>query len=249
LKLTNADSLVKGKLLARARDAGLKFFSFFGYRTSRTVEYDFIMKNIPSKTRKILDVGSTGSLLPLKLAKLGFDVYSIDSRDYYERHPSLTFVKGDILRSFFPDDFFDVVVCVSTIEHIGLGAYSDPRYENGDKLAMKEFARVLKEGGTLLLTTPFSGNYKVLPWMDSYERIYNYGRLQSLFEGWEIQLEEYYIPKRAKHWVKVNRKEAEKKYKAYSRSNLVCLVLRSKKVGRAFELCKETKLTTELMTS
>jgi len=231
LKLTNASSLLKRKLLARAKDIGMKFFSFFGYRTSRTVEYDFIMRSIPSKARKILDVGSTGSLLPLKLAKQGYNVYSIDSREYHECHPNLTFMKGDILRSSFPDDFFDLVVCVSTIEHIGLGAYGDPRYENGDKLVAKEFGRILKEGGTLLLSTPFSGKYKVLPWMGSYERIYDYDRLKSLFEGWEIRLEEYYIPKKAKHWVKASRKEAEKKHKVYPRSNLICLALKKKQEG------------------
>jgi 2-polyprenyl-3-methyl-5-hydroxy-6-metoxy-1,4-benzoquinol methylase len=229
--LTNKGSLLKGKLLARAKDTGMKFFSFFGYRTSRTVEYDFIMKNIPSKARKILDVGSTGSLLPLKLAKQGYNVYSIDSREYHEHHPNLISLKEDILRSSFPDDSFDLVVCVSTIEHIGLGAYGDPQYENGDKLAMKEFGRILKEGGTLLLTTPFSGKYKVLPLMGSYERIYDYGQLKSLFEGWETLLEEYYIPKKAKHWVEASRKQAEKRYEAYSRSNLSCLILKKKQKG------------------
>jgi len=228
LKLTNVGSLLKEKLLARARDVGMKFFSFFGYRTSRTVEYDFIMKNIPSKARKILDVGSTGSLLPLKLAKQGYDAYSIDYREYHERHPNLTFVKGDILKSLFADDFFDLVVCVSTIEHIGLGSYGDPSYYDGDKSVVKEFGRILKDGGTLLLTAPFSGESEVLPWMDSHERIYDYDRLKSLFEGWEIQLEEYYIPKKAKHWVKASRKEAEKRHKAYPRSNIICLMLRSR---------------------
>lgn len=206
----------------------MKFFSFFGYRTSRTVEYEFIMKNIASKGRRILDVGSTGSLLPLKLAKQGYNVYSIDSRGYHECHPNLTFVKGDILKHLFPDDFFDLVVCVSTIEHIGVGAYGDPQYEGGDKLAVKEFGRILKEGGTLLLTTPFSGEYRVLPWMSSHERIYDYNRLKNLFDGWEVQLEECYIPKKIRHWVKASREEAEKSYRVYPRSNLICLMLRNK---------------------
>jgi len=226
LELTDTCSSLKGKLLARARDAGMKFFSFFGYTTSRATEYDFVMRNIPSTARKILDVGSVGSLLPLKLAKKGYDVYSVDSREYHESHPNLTFVKGDILKSLLPEDFFDSVVCVSTLEHIGLGAYGDPEHENGDKLVVKEFGRILKEEGTLLLTAPFSGQYKVLPWMDSRERVYDYDRLRSLFEGWEIQLEEYYIPNKVKHWVKANRKEAEKQYGNYPQSNLVCLSLK-----------------------
>ena len=113
-----------------------------------------------------------------------------------------------------------------TLEHIGLGAYGDPEHENGDKLVVKEFGRILKEGGTLLLTVPFSGQYKVLPWMDSREKVYDYDSLKSLFEGWEIQLKEYYVPNKVKHWVKANRKEAEKQYGNYPQSNLVCLSLK-----------------------
>ncbi|MBW2005449.1 MAG: hypothetical protein JRI72_12770, partial [Deltaproteobacteria bacterium] len=58
----------KEKVSARVIDIGIKAFSILGYHTSRGREYDFVMDNLPPKRGKVLDVGSTGSLLPLKLA-------------------------------------------------------------------------------------------------------------------------------------------------------------------------------------
>ncbi len=49
-----------------------------------------------------------------------------DVRRYSETHPNLTVVEGDFLHNSFPDTVFDLVVMVSTIEHIGFGSYGDP---------------------------------------------------------------------------------------------------------------------------
>lgn len=217
--------MMKEKMSARVTSFGIKIFSILGYHTSRSREYDFVMNNIPSKGNRILDVGSTGSLLPLKLAKTGYDVYVIDVRKYHEKHPNLTVVNTDIRNTPFSDDFFGVITCVSTIEHIGLGGYGDPKYDGGGESAMEEFKRILKKHGRLILTTPFAGEYKVLPWGDAYERIYNYEKIRALFKGWKILKEEYYIPKKAKHWIKATREEAEKICDAYQKSNLSCFVL------------------------
>ena len=40
------------------------------------------------------------------------------------------------------------------VEHIGLGRYGDPLDATGDLKAMKELARVVAPGGTLLLVCP-----------------------------------------------------------------------------------------------
>ena len=146
-------------------------------------------------------------------------------REYHEKYPNLTVVNTDIKNTPFSDDFFGVITCVSTIEHIGLGAYGDPKYDGGGESAMEELKRILKKDGRLILTTPFAGEYKVLPWGDAYERIYNYVKIRALFKGWKILREEYCIPKKAKHWIKATREEAEKIYDACKRSNLSCFVL------------------------
>ena len=95
----------------------------------------------------------------------------------------------------------------------------------GGELAMEEFKRTLKKHGRLILTPPFAGEYKVLQWKNAYERIYNYKKIRALFKGWKILKEEYYIPEKARHWIKVTREGAEKIYDVYERSNLSCFVL------------------------
>src|SRR5438445_7175513 len=58
--------------------------------------------------------------------------------------------KEDATRLTFADSSVDMVTAVSTIEHIP---------GNGDSLAMREFCRVLRPGGCLVVTVPTSAAY------------------------------------------------------------------------------------------
>lgn len=70
--------------------------------------------------------------------------------------PGVT-IKGDVLATEFTKHSFDVVVGISSIEHIGLGHYeADPREIGGDVIAMQRVARWLKPGGWAYLDVPFS---------------------------------------------------------------------------------------------
>lgn len=60
-----------------------------------------------------------------------------------EAAPSVAFEQADIQRLPHPDSSFDIVISCETVEHV-----PDPRG------AVLELARVLKVGGSLLLTTP-----------------------------------------------------------------------------------------------
>lgn len=198
------------KLLARIRDYGIKLFKFCGCHTSRSREYDFIMNNISHSKATILDMGSVGSLLPLKLAEKGHIVYVVDTREYHEKHPNITSVKKDINSVDFSENDLDEITCVSVLEHIGMSAYGDPAYKAGDEMTIKKFTHILKSSGRLLITMPFAGEYKVLPWNDTYEKIYNYNSITTLFKNWKLIKEEYYIPTSPKKWIKSNREDAEK---------------------------------------
>jgi len=57
---------------------------------------------------------------------------------YPETHPNLTVVEGDFLVNSLPDAAFDLVVMVSTVEHIGFGYYGDPVIEYGDRIAIQQ---------------------------------------------------------------------------------------------------------------
>jgi len=94
--------------------------STLGRHSGRTVEYSFAADNIGAATRKLLDVDSSGSIFPLKMARAGFKVTAVDMRPYCKIHPNLKFIRADLKRLPFPDNFFDAVTCISTIEHVGL---------------------------------------------------------------------------------------------------------------------------------
>ena len=47
-----------------------------------------------------------------------------------------------------------MISCISTIEHIGMGKYNDPKSsQDGDERAIKEMLRILKPVGKLIITT------------------------------------------------------------------------------------------------
>lgn len=161
----------------------------FGYsyssevRTSRFIEYSWVLRNLDVPFGRMLDVGSTGSTFPILLASFGYDVYSIDVREYeWKTHPNLTAVVGDIRKTEFPNRFFDRVTAVSTIEHVGLGRYGDPLDPDGDRKALLEIARILKPQGKLLMTMPF-GRMAV----SKLHRVYDKETLKTLVEGFKVE--------------------------------------------------------------
>jgi len=111
----------------------------------------------------------------------GWDVYGMDIRSEWQfHHPNFTFVQADITKSGLQGNF-DVIICISTMEHIGLVGYYGNSIEDkdGDAKAMVEMCRLLRKRGVLLLTVPYCGHY--------FERqgaiIYDMNRLRQLANG------------------------------------------------------------------
>jgi len=196
------------KVLVRIVDIGQRVLSLFFGCTSRTAEYRFVFKNLPPVGSTILDVGCYDSLLALKLARKDYKVYGIDTRQYLEKHPNLTFCQGDILCTSFPDEFFDAVIAVSTIEHIGLGAYGDPIHEDADAKAIREISRILRPKGSFIVTVPFAAKSKLATWQGGQERYYDTGTLRSLFHGFQVKAQEFFVGKSRFNWIGVSEEEA-----------------------------------------
>ena len=73
-----------------------------------------------------------------------------------------TVIHGDVLVQDFPEASFDVVVGISSIEHIGLGHYSeDPLDVDGDVKCMDLAYRWLKPGGWAYFDVPYGPEYVV----------------------------------------------------------------------------------------
>jgi hypothetical protein len=131
---------------------------------------------------RILDVGAVESPVALSLAMLGYDVTALDLRPYPFEHPRLEAVQDAVEDWEHENDFFDGIVCLSTIEHVGLGAYGEEeKAGRGDLAAMKRLRELVKPAGLLVLTTRF-GRAAV----DDFQRTYDRAGLDELFEGWKI---------------------------------------------------------------
>jgi len=72
--------------------------------------------------------------------------------------PGLQSVVADVRELPFADGEFELIVCISTLEHVGrdnaVYAVDAPRDERGDEAALRELRRVLAGDGRLLLTVP-----------------------------------------------------------------------------------------------
>ena len=144
--------------------------------TDRYIEYPFVLSKLPRVPAKILDVGCSGSMFPLLMQSLGHTVCGIDIRPYPLKD---VFVKqGDICFNDFKSETFDVVTAVSTIEHIGLKGRYGAIDSSSDYEAISQIFRILKTGGTFLMTVPF-GKYQET----KFHRIYDKITLNTILAG------------------------------------------------------------------
>lgn len=126
----------------------------------RSVEYFWATRELSYEDKRILDVGIVGSLYTIYLARIGHEVWGVDVLDYPYDEPNFRFVSDDARElSQVPDEYFDIVLCISTIEHIGLEKDDQGTThvvdDEGDFKTIRAMARKLKPGGKLVLTTHY----------------------------------------------------------------------------------------------
>ncbi len=141
--------------------------------TERVVEIPWVISRIHGD-RRVLDVGSTWAL-PVYLDKLrSLAVPELFGVDLVAKAVSgVKMAQGDVRALPYPDGTFDLILCISTLEHIGLdvSGYGGQAQNElaGDVLAMREMARVLAPEGRLLITVPF-GRREQLHWLKQYDQ-------------------------------------------------------------------------------
>jgi hypothetical protein len=150
----------------------------------RIVEAPFVfgaVAALPAGAR-VLDVGGTESTVALSLASLGYSVTVIDPRGYPFAHPSLRVVTTTLETWDEPPASYDAIVCLSTIEHIGLGAYNNPRLPgDADRAAMNHLRSLARPGAILALTVPFGHRSQ-----DDFQRTYDRPALEALLGDWHV---------------------------------------------------------------
>jgi len=199
-----------------------------GEWTQRVVEYPWVLKQLDliKPGSLVLDVGCSESLFNQILIQRKYSVVGLDYRDNEFPNKYLFFIKRNILDTRLPSEMFDAAIVVSTIEHIGLGAYGQTaRDDDGDIHALRQIAGFLKKKGILILTTPYIGHHHF--YVDRFERRYNTDRLEKLVYGFRVLKEEYFFPyyHRRLLWLRMNRDEANRATFEKNRPGIACLVL------------------------
>ncbi len=192
----------------------------------RIVEVPFAHAHV--RGRRVLDVGSSESLLALELASLGHEVTALDVRRYPLAHPCLRVATDDIRHTAFPAASFDTVLAVSTIEHVGLGFYGEAPDADGDRRALREIHRLAAPDAAVVLTVPF-GRAVTMPG----HRVYDRRRLTALVDG--FVLEEWLCCRREGPctWTPVAAEEAEQADSSVSTEAVALLALRRPRAARA----------------
>lgn len=124
---------------------------------------------------QVLDVGSYRSPFPVFLAYQGYDVSVVDlnptvakQREWARRaigegvSPSVYMADG--MRLPFSDAVFDVVTCISTVEHLD---------HDGDMRLVSEVGRVLRTKGRCFISVPYSLPPREGTWGRWFQRWYD----------------------------------------------------------------------------
>lgn len=146
----------------------LKWLSDPLHQWSRILEYPFVFENITEHYQKnekpdfkILDAGSGFTFFPFyikeKIQSVAMQCCDYDAKlaDFFEssnsnQHNLIDFSFQDISKLSFDSDSFDVIYCISVLEHTA-------NYE----AIIKEFKRVLRLGGILIVSYDISlDNYR-----------------------------------------------------------------------------------------
>ncbi len=175
----------------------------------RIIEIPWVFSHLNFlKGGKVLDVGWLESSVPLSLATAGFAVTGIDIRKGEISHPNLTPLQADICNSGLPNNKFDTVIMLSTMEHIGLDTlYGKAGKDTSDQKAIDECLRVLKPKGKLLITTPIGKAY----FQNNFMRCYTAERLKNMLKGATITEFRYFSPNPQKTtWMEVSERELPK---------------------------------------
>lgn len=116
---------------------------------------------MPCHLEMIRDLGPSRHITGIDISQPTFEVMNIYDESLTE----------DITRSTLPDNSFDLIWCISALEHFGMdnSVYLDKfRIDaTADVAAAHEMMRLLKPGGKLLITVPY-GRYEDNNWFRNY---------------------------------------------------------------------------------
>jgi len=118
------------------------------FRARRELLVTLIRRTGGSPDSKILDAGCGGGLLISLLRKKGYkDIFGIDLSKMMvglcRERGIINVSRQDCTETTFDDNFFDVIIAADVLEHL-----------EDDAVALREWKRILKNNGRLIITVP-----------------------------------------------------------------------------------------------
>ena len=173
----------------------------------RVVEYAWLfdrLRALDDGRRRVLDAGSVLNHRPVlaawrALGRSPVSIVTLGYEGYSEVSDAVRYEFADLRDLPYRDEWFDVTISLSTVEHIGLdnriygeaagsvAAAGDPAGEA--QRALRELHRVTRPGGTLLLSVPYGARSN-----RGWFRILNAEDLGSLtaVPGWNVTRTRYF---------------------------------------------------------
>jgi len=140
--------------------------------TERVVEIPWVISRWGGAQR-VLDLGYAYAPRAYLSALSALPIPHLHGTDWAAASvPALTRTRADLRALPYGPDSFDLVICISTIEHIGMdnsryGLAERPE-AGGDVATLREIERVLAPGGRALITIPF-GRGEDHGWFRQYD--------------------------------------------------------------------------------
>jgi len=156
----------------------------------RAVEYPWFLAGLPHHPGRLLDLGSTLNFEFLlnqpALGQKDITIATLEPEDVCFWQRRVSYVYCDARDMPFKDDYFDEVVSISTLEHVGFDntfyySQNTARKEKDSQAyltAVKETRRILKPGGTVFVTVPF-GRAVDYEWYQQFDK----GMVEQLVEA------------------------------------------------------------------
>jgi SAM-dependent methyltransferase len=147
----------------------------YGY-DERVVEYPWVLSRLSEEKGELLDAGSVLNFsqiidYPILSGKT-ITIFTLapEKNAFWEK--GISYCYGDLRQIPFRDNWFDEIISISTLEHVGM----DNRMYAGENAPVKvgldadkaarELVRILKPSGKLLASVGF-GKYQLIEWNDS----------------------------------------------------------------------------------
>ena len=175
--------------------AGYELYNFPLYQTGahpsdyQDIECTFAANNLLGVNGSdILDVGSYRRFVIGLAASYKLTTVDIRPRELVLQNE--TAITSDAKQLTMPDNSFDAVTSLSSLEHFGLGRYGDDFDLEADEKAFREFRRVLKPGGRLIFSTTITRGANAVVF--SAHRIYTLDKIHALTRGMRPVEEMFY---------------------------------------------------------